>query len=369
MPQAPLYGGGGGGGPCWKASAAPISSNAYVDGRLRPVDVENYAGAALVPYRQVGESIELLLAWERPWNTFTNRFDTLSWTVLGGKRVGWQESLAEITAIRTFLEVMDGIDVPDMNEMVNLTSKSFVLWYPTGKYALVFFEATDGLFSDLPEKFQEAKAQSGPQQEFKMLACGVRKWTKQIDELEWVPASSLHPMPAKDCSNLVNNILQVKTFQNFLVGELDPRKEFPSEEDVVVIRKKALNKGKGGGGKGGKGGYKGRKAAPTLPTGCMKGGCAPFMGNRSMVVPQPVYVHQEKPAGEAGMLLRMYGEQLYLLIQPLVPSQFWAQKITGMLLELPENELVLNLTNPEELQRRVSEALTLLKEEGVCGPP
>jgi hypothetical protein len=333
------------------------------------VDVENYAGAALVPYRQVGDSIELLLAWEKPWNTFTNKFDAFSWTVLGGKRVSSQESLAEITAIRTFLEVMDGIDVPDMNEMVNLTSKSFVLWYPTGKYALVFFEAVDGLFSDLPEKFQEAKASTGPQQEFKVLACGVRKWTKQIDELEWVPASSLHPMPVKDCSDLVKNVLQVKAFQNFLVGELEPRKEFPSEEDIVVIRKKALHKGKGGKGSGGKGGYKGRKAAPTLATGCMKGGCDPFLANRGMVVQQPVYGHPQKPSGESDVLLRMYGEQLYLLVQPLVSSQFWAQKITGMLLELPQNELVLNLTNHEELQRRVKEALSLLKEEGVVGPP
>merc|ERR1719187_65250 len=72
----------------------------------------------------------------------------------------------------------------------------------------------------------------------------------------------------------------------------------------------------------------------------------------------------EPNAGE--MQRQMYGEQLYVLVQPMAPSPYLAQKITGMLLELPHNELLLNLTNHEELQRRVREALEVLREDGVA---
>merc|ERR1740139_510222 len=66
------------------------------------------------------------------------------------------------------------------------------------------------------------------------------------------------------------------------------------------------------------------------------------------------------------MQRQIYGEQLYVLVQPMAPSPYLAQKITGMLLELPQNELMLNLTNQEELQRRVQEALDVLREDGVA---
>merc|ERR1719188_214603 len=66
------------------------------------------------------------------------------------------------------------------------------------------------------------------------------------------------------------------------------------------------------------------------------------------------------------MQRQLYGEQLYMLVQPLSPSPYLAQKITGMLLELPQNELLLNLTNQEELGRRVQEALDVLREDGVA---
>merc|ERR1719174_202757 len=66
------------------------------------------------------------------------------------------------------------------------------------------------------------------------------------------------------------------------------------------------------------------------------------------------------------MQRQMYGEQLYLMVQPMSPSPYMAQKITGMLLELPQNELMLNLTNQEELRKRVEEAVEVLKEDGVA---
>merc|ERR1711920_965097 len=69
----------------------------------------------------------------------------------------------------------------------------------------------------------------------------------------------------------------------------------------------------------------------------------------------------------AEMQRQMYGEQLYVLVQPLAPSPYLAQKITGMLLELPQEELMMNLTNQEELHRRVREALEVLREDGIVG--
>jgi hypothetical protein len=57
---------------------------------------------------------------------------------------------------------------------------------------------------------------------------------------------------------------------------------------------------------------------------------------------------------------QMHGEQLYPMVQRLSPSR--AGKITGMLLELTEGELMLISTNPEELKIRVQTAIRLLEE-------
>merc|ERR1719203_1746632 len=83
-------------------------------------------------------------------------------------------------------------------------------------------------------------------------------------------------------------------------------------------------------------------------------------------MPMGPMVYSSYDQNSAEMQRQMYGEQLFLLVQPMAPSPYLAQKITGMLLELPQNELLLNLTNQEELQRRVSEALRVLKEDGVA---
>merc|ERR1719324_1800108 len=90
------------------------------------------------------------------------------------------------------------------------------------------------------------------------------------------------------------------------------------------------------------------------------------MGPMGQMSPQmaSMYGNTQSPSE---LQRQMYGEQLYLMVQPLSPSPYLAQKITGMLLELPQNELMLNLTNQEELRKRVEEAVEVLKEDGVVG--
>lgn len=60
-----------------------------------------------------------------------------------------------------------------------------------------------------------------------------------------------------------------------------------------------------------------------------------------------------------------YGEQLFTLVQAIEPRMDLTQRITGMLLELPQSELLLNLTSHEELSRRVEEALRVLRLDGI----
>jgi len=89
-----------------------------------------------------------------------------------------------------------------------------------------------------------------------------------------------------------------------------------------------------------------------------------YTAGTGMPMMPPMVAYDQGNASE--MQRQMFGEQLYLMIQPLAPSPSLAQKITGMLLELPQNELLLNLTNIEELRQRVAEALELLREDGVA---
>jgi len=293
-----------------------------------------------------------------------------------------------------------------------------VMWYPKGRYTLIFFEVEEGVFSDLPEQFKEAKDKAGPQEEFKMTENGIKKWTKQIESIEWVAASELSGEAKRDCSDLLKNVLDVKAVSEFLDGTLDPEVAFPDDVDGVPRVKEGLppkdgkgakSKGKGkagkdGYGKGSKGGkgYKGGNGygkggksskgfmpmgmgmgipPPYAPVDYGKGGgksypqysYPPMMGGQQqqimpqmmpLVAPlsyQPVEVQQ----GSDDLQLQMYGEQLHILVHPLVPNQYIAQKVTGMLLELPMNELLMNLTNPPELLRRVNEATQLLKEDGI----
>lgn len=56
----------------------------------------------------------------------------------------------------------------------------------------------------------------------------------------------------------------------------------------------------------------------------------------------------------------MIGEKLFPLVGKLQPQ--YAAKITGMLLEIDNNELLLLLENPEALQAKVSEAMDVLQK-------
>jgi len=229
-------------------------------------------------------------------------------------------------------------------------------------------EVTEDEMSDLPEKFLEARKQAGPQSEYRVLPSGVRKYVKQIEALGWVPAKDVLPESGKEVTDLLRNVLNVGGFSDFIDGKLDPTTAWPEVAEGaggVDIGKGGGKKGKdaskgykGKGGKGGKAmGYgsvyaKGGKAAG-------KGSMMAYNGNGINMAYAP---YMQKPEE---VQRQMYGEQLYVLVQPLSPSPYLAQKITGMLLELPLNELILNLTNQEELSRRVSEAVEVLKEDGV----
>lgn len=350
------------------------TSTPYLERQLRPLDAEGYSGAALVPYRKVEGKLELLLGFERPWNTFTNSFDTEAWSLLGGKRIWRTESYPEATAIRCFLEVTEIVEsVPSVDEMTSLTSKAFVVWYPTGKYAVVFFEAAGGLLAELPNNFTEARAKAGPQEESKVTDTGVKKWVKMVDALEWVAVADLVPQSTKEVANLLRNILQVDGVRDFLTGATDPAVTLP---EAVVPEGKPKAKGTSGKGgkKGGQDGWKGGKGKGDFKGGKdgkgfkgKKGGGNYFGMMQPMMAPMgymPVST-VEQHFNDSDLQIQMYGEQLYILVQPLVGSSYIAQKITGMLLELPIHELILNFNYPEELSRRVREAEILLKQDGV----
>jgi len=246
-----------------------------------------------------------------------------------------------------------------------------------GKFALVIVEVPGDSFSDLPENYAKMKQQSGPQEEYQMLPMGIKKWSKQIDEVKWVEASTLVSEESKaEVSDLFGNILEIGAFRDFLSGSSDPAKALPEGGPVAPPPRREGEKGKGK--KGGKGqGWKGGgKGGGCGPKGYGKGAmCAKGMGPAMMYagakggVGMPVMSPMVYPSydnNSAEMQRQMYGEQLYVLVQPMAPSPYLAQKITGMLLELPQNELLLNLTNQEELSRRVREALDVLREDGVA---
>jgi len=213
--------------------------------------------------------------------------------------------------------------------------------------------------TDLPERFLEAKKQGGPAEEFKITPAGTKRYIKQIESLEWVPASELGPESNKVVADLLQNLLQVNGFREFLDGTTDLAKTLPeaSSQNVSPDSKGAGKKGKGKGktqwGKGGKNGkYGGKGMGKYGPKG---------MAIAPMMHPMVDQGYNNSPE----MQRQAFGEQLYLMVQPLAPNLYLAQKITGMLLELPLNELKLNLVSSDELSRRVEEALQVLREDGV----
>jgi len=394
----------------WGGGALPggLSADGYLDRRLRPLDSEHYSAAGLLPYRKREDSIELLLPKERPWNSFQQSYDPLAWNIFGGKRVPRQERSAETTGVRCFLESVGQVEgVPDTEELYTWISSSFSLWYPMGKMAVMVMEVPEDKMADFPERYAAWKSEAGNQEEFRILPMGIKKYNKQIDEVVWVGVADLIPEMKEEASDLLKNLLEVGNFKEFLLGNLDLEKQFGPDTDrpppePAQSKGKGKSNGKGyskGGSKGGKGynggskGYNGDFGyGMDFSFGGGKGGKYgggkfggkdnSYMGGmpKGMQMPMPMPMPQQMmmappmqppmappmPAGQPAEVQRqMYGEQLYLLVQPLSPSPYLAQKITGMLLELPQNELLLNLTNMDELSRRVSEALEVLREDGI----
>jgi len=380
------------------------TTTAYIDRELKEADAEGFSGATLIPYRRNSDGgLEVLLSWEKPWNVLRNAYDELCWHTLGGKRIMKQEPMVDMTAIRCFHEAADafeGVDLPNLDEMVKLMGEAFAIWYPTGRNAFLIFEVKDGVFDNLPQKFAEAKENAGPQGEFKITPAGIKKWTKQIEALEWVAATDLVPEAKKGVSDLLKNILQIGGFREFLEGSLDPAKAYPQGDATERVAKilgaaegnmPGNGKGKSKGGKDYKGGkdFKGGKSSkgksgkgkeyyqadryyqadPMMGFKGMYGGKGgmPMFPHGGMPMPPmaPPAPFKVPTVESEGLTMQLYGEQLFVLIQPMVPNQYVAQKITGMLLELPSNELMLNLSNQPELRKRVEEALVLLKEDGV----
>mmetsp|Transcript_5659 Transcript_5659/g.13719 ORF Transcript_5659/g.13719 Transcript_5659/m.13719 type:complete len:406 (-) Transcript_5659:129-1346(-) len=380
-----------------------LSSDDYLDRRLRPLDAEHYSAAGLLPYRRRLEAVEVLVSRERPWNSFTQAHDPTSWNFFGGKRVPRQERSAELTAVRSFIECVGQAEgAPDQESLYGLMQKSFVVWYPMGKFALVLVEVPEGQWEDLPAAYSKMKQSAGPQDEFRILPMGIKKWNKQIDEIAWLPGSKLTEQ-GSEVADLVGSMLQISGLRDFLSGASDPAKALPEGAPVPPPSSSRYEGGGGGGGKsggkggggkgfgggkgswkgggGGKGGMKGYDKGMMMGgmggmpmsgmpmSGVPMGGKGPmpmmYGGGKGMPVMAPM-VYPQIDLNSAEMQRQIYGEQLYVLVQPMSPSPYLAQKITGMLLELPSNELLLNLTNREELQRRVREALDVLREDGVA---
>lgn len=385
-----MPGGGGGDGQL----PGGLSSDGYLDRRLRPLDSEHYSAAGLLPYRSREGKIEVLLPKERPWNSFTQGYDPVAWNVFGGKRVPRQERSVETTAVRCFLETVGQVDgAPDHEMLYGMMQSSFVVWYPTGKFALVMVEVPGDKLADLPERYTAMKSEAGASEEFRILPMGIKKWNKQIDEICWVAATELlAESEDKVVSDLLGCMVKIDSMTEFLDGTTDPQKTLP-EGGAIQAPPRQENgfKGGGKGGKnnwekgggkgrgGGKGGGKGGKGGKGFKAGGGQGftpggkGGMPMMyqpgPSKGMPMMSPMFYpnyDQNYDQNSAEMQRQMYGEQLYVLVQPMAPSPYLAQKITGMLLELPQNELMLNLTNQEELGRRVQEALDVLREDGVA---
>merc|ERR1719277_1541210 len=228
-----------------------LSSDGYLDRRLRPLDSEHYSAAGLLLYRKRDGKVDLLLPKEKPWNSFTQAYDPVSWNVFGGKRVPRQEKAVETTAVRCFLEACGQVDgAPDHDMLYGMMQSSFVVWYPMGKFALVLIEVSGENLDDFPEKFTSMKQQAGPAKEFQILPMGIKKWSKQIDEVAWVPATDLLNETETSVSDLLGSIAKIDSMKEFLDGTVDPAKTLPEGGAIQPPPPRAENGGKGGKGKG-----------------------------------------------------------------------------------------------------------------------
>eukprot|EP00929_Paragymnodinium_shiwhaense_P007932 TRINITY_DN111852_c0_g1_i1.p1 TRINITY_DN111852_c0_g1~~TRINITY_DN111852_c0_g1_i1.p1 ORF type:complete len:396 (+),score=81.92 TRINITY_DN111852_c0_g1_i1:60-1247(+) len=387
-----------------------LSADPYLERQLRPLDAEHFSGAGFLPFRRTADDrIEVLLTSERPWNSMTHDYDPLGWNISGGKRIPRQERTAETTATRCFLETLEevspALDVSIVRTVISQCG--FVLWYPLGKFALLAADVTDMGMDDVPERFRRSKSSGEASQEYKVNAWGIKRWVKNIDAVEWVDGKALAEASSSQVCDLLLNYVKINAFSQFLQCNLDlsslPVVEYPPV--FAAYDSWGGKKGNGNSKGGGKGWHNGRSSwkgesswgmqswgppkgqSPMMPMyggGGMKGGGkfgmvptygmdysgfdgAPPPPPMPMTAAPVAPMMMPQPASDNSPELQrqIYGEQLYMLVQPLSPSPYLAQKITGMLLELPMQELMMNLTNTEELRRRVEEALEVLREDGI----
>ena len=90
----------------------------------------------------------------------------------------------------------------------------------------------------------------------------------------------------------------------------------------------------------------------------MDGGMRP--GAPPGMLPNPAAALASAPPEQQKIML---GEQLYPLVHVLNGEK--AAKITGMLLEMDNNEVLYLIENPEALQAKVEEAMNVLKEHDI----
>lgn len=480
------------------------STDAYLEQRLRPEDVEGYVAAGIQLFRKTEDGPEFLFAFEQPWNSWNNDYDPLAWNILGAKRGrskgGWEIN-PHSTAVRCALEVLGGVEgAPTGKDIRRMCRQSVAIWYPRGKYALFLHEVLgqDAAALENPslsERFAAAKSEGNVpprMMQGEPRLDGSTKYTKQIEDLQWVPAKELL-VEKPNLTDLLDNFCQIEAFRNFLSGgNLPPpaeaftqgEPEVPEADadgnDIEVAGpqkggKGKSSKGKGDFEKGGKGRAKndwgkgtntlfakgmwdkgggdfckggfdkggfdkgglinmgktmggkamgGKMKSAECMGGNAKGDWDKGFGGKGMMNCMKGDLDKgmsrwEKGAGgkmkgmemEKGMVgkakgdmggkmkgswekgmdkgkgkpmneepanensTQMLGERLYVLVQSMVPSIPVAQKVTGMLLELPTPELLAlfeqaNVGNvpgasPTELEQRVQEAMEILKEDGI----
>lgn len=366
----PHWKGGGGKG---KSPGTWCSSDSYFESSLRSGDSAGYTAAGLLLYRTGAEGLEVLLACEKPWNPLANDYDPLAWNPLCGKKTGgaYAEKDAATTVGRTLNEVFGGcVNAPTVAKLEELCRTAPALWYPAGKFALFVSEykvEEDGdCFDEAATRFGQAKDEgrypfTPEEKRVNSRGQATQRWVKQIEELEWVPAKDLLVAePKKPLTDLLRNVCLNGTFLNFLQGGEPPAAPSPQAEQPS----KGSKKGKGGGEDGGKDGKKGGGKGKSKGDKGKGFGKAKGMPYASFAPVPPPMSPQMYPVE---MQRQMIGEKLYMTVQAMVNSPVIAQKVTGMLLELPMPELMPLLGPSEEdrslLQQRVDEAIEVLEAE------
>lgn len=120
--------------------------------------------------------------------------------------------------------------------------------------------------------------------------------------------------------------------------------------------------GRGNGSPGGRGRWQPGRSMPPFGRGRGMGGAFdqqmdPMRSGAGTMVPNAAAALASAPPEQQKIML---GEQLYPLVHGLNSDK--AAKITGMLLEMDNNEVLYLIDNPEALQSKVEEAMNVLKE-------